>query len=524
MLLIARVTPWYDKPRVHVGFRIMATGQGGGVTIGDRPLTHHDIVAIARGRAKVGLSDAARRRLTDARAIVDRLAAGATPIYGLNTGLGANVDTRLAGEEMSAFQRRVLLGRAVAIGPRLASDQVRAMIAARLAGLAQGASGIAPVFADALAAMLNAGLHPIVPSIGSVGESDLALLAHAFLPLIGAGEAEIGGEILPGAEALRRAGITPPAFGPKDGLALVSANAGSIGIAALALADARLVLDALEAAMALSLEGFRGNPTPFDARVGVLRSALGQEAAAARLRDLLEGSLLNQAGQPRRVQDPLSFRCFASVQGAACHVLEQAEAALARELAGAGDNPAVLAADGMMISNGNFDITALTLAFENLGLALAQCANLSGGRIAKLQLASLSELPRYLSRHGATHAGLGVTQKTAAVLEAEIRQLAQPVSLAVTGAGDGVEDYATLAPRVMAKTAEIAGRLALLAGLELINAGQALDLRPVARLGRGAEQAFRWLRGRVAPLDDDRPMGPEIEAVGAAILRGEFTV
>lgn len=511
----------------------MDAASGIPVTIGDHPLSCNDVAAVARRRAQVRLSDAARQRLHGARAIVDRLAAGAAPVYGLNTGLGAGVDTRLAGEEMSAFQRRVLLGRAVGVGPRFATDQVRAMICARLAGLAQGASGISPPFADALAEMLNRGLHPIVPQIASVGESDLAPLAHCFLPLIGEGHAELGGETLPGAEAMRRAGIAAPAFGPKDGLALVSANSGSVGPGALVLEDARRVLDGLAAAMALSLEGFRGNPSPFDARLQALRPAPGQQAAAEHLRALLDGSLLNQpkgaAGGPRRVQDPLSFRCFASVQGAALFAIEQAELTLSRELGGAGDNPAVLIDDGVMISGGNFDVTALALAFEMLGQALAQCAILATARIAKLQSTALSELPRFLTRHGATHAGLAVTQKTAASLEAEIRHLALPVSLAIAPTADGVEDFATLAPRAVAKAGEIAGKLALIAAVELLNAGQAIDLRRLetggpAHLGAGAERAYARLRAQSAMIDEDRPLGVEIEAVAAALQNGEFAV
>ena len=514
-----------------------ATGEAF-VTIGDAPLACADVAAIARRRAKVRLSDAARRRLAAARAIVDRLAAGAAPVYGLNTGLGAGVDTRLAGDEMSAFQRRVLLGRSVAIGPRFATDQVRAMIAARLAGLAQGASGISPPFADALVEMLNRGVHPIVPSIASIGESDLALLAQCFLPLIGQGDAEFGGEMLPGAEAMRRAGIQAPAFGPKDGLALVSANSGSVGPGALVLEDARRVLNGLAAAMALSLEGFRGNPTPFDARLQTLRPAPGQQAAAEQLRALLDGSLLHQpkgaAGGPRRVQDPLSFRCFASVHGAALFAAEQAELALSRELGGAGDNPSVLIDDGIMISGGNFDVTALALTFEMLGQALAQCAILANARIAKLQSPGLSELPRFLTPHGATHAGLAVTPKATGSLEAEIRHLALPISLAVAPTADGVEDFATMAPRVVAKTGEIVGKLALIAAVELINAAQAVDLRRLdstgrdsgvpTRLGTGAEQAYGWLRAQFPAIDDDRPLGVEIETVAAALLNGKFAV
>lgn len=182
-----------------------------------------------------------------------------------------------------------------------------------------------------------------------------------------------------------------------------------------------------------------------------------------------------------------------------------------------------------MISGGNFDVTALALAFEMLGQALAQCAILATARIAKLQSPPLSDLPRFLSRHGATHAGLAVTPKTAASLESDIRHLALPVSLAVAPTADGVEDYATVAPRVVAKTGEIVGKLALLTAVELINAAQAIDLRRIGsggpeRLGSGAEQAYGWVRAQSAAIDDDRPLGPEIERIAAGLLGGKFAV
>src|SRR5689334_7744561 len=177
-----------------------------------------------------------------------------------------------------------------------------------------------------------------------------------------------------------------------------------------------------------------------------------------------------------------------------------------------------------MLSCGNFDVTALALTFEMLGQALAQCAIMATARIGKLQSTALSDLPRFLTPHGATHAGMAITQKTASSLEAEIRHLALPISLGVAPTADGVEDFATLAPRVVAKTGEIAGKLALLAAVELVNAAQAIDLRRPARMGTGPEQAHAWLRGRFPALDDDRPLGVEIEAVAAALLSGKFAV
>jgi histidine ammonia-lyase len=490
------------------------------ITLGRRPVDIADLVAIARGGAKVALGPAAKRRLKRSRAVVDRLAAGEKPIYGLNTGLGAGVDTRLTAAEMSDFQARVLIARAVGIGPRFSTAEVRALLAARLVGLTQGAAGLSPALAERIAAMLNKGVHPVVPAVASVGESDLAPCSHAMLPLIGAGRAELGGKLMSGAEAMRRAGIKPATLGPKDGIALVSANAASLGTGALALHDAAVVLQAQRAALALSLEGFRGNLDPFDPRLAKVRAAPGQAEAAAAVLALLKGGGLMKRGAARRVQDPLSFRCFPSVHGAAMAALAGAMLALEQELNSGGDNPAVLADDGEMVMTGNFDITALVLEFERLGQALAQTAILSAQRIHKMQSQSLTDLPRFLSPRGAMHAGVAGLGKVASALEADIRHLAHPCSLLVLPTAYGVEDYATMAPRVVAKTRAIVDKLATIAGLELMVAAQAVDLRKVAKLGRGTQRAYDRVRGLSKFVDGDRSLGAEVEAVGAAILRG----
>jgi histidine ammonia-lyase len=323
-----------------------------------------------------------------------------------------------------------------------------------------------------------------------------------------------------GAEAMRRAGIKLVALGPKDGIALVSANAASLGAGALVLHDAAIVLQAQRAAMALSLEGFRGNLDPFDPRLAKVRAAPGQAEAAAAVIDLLKGSALLKAGAARRVQDPLSFRCFPSVHGAALAALLSASRTLEQELNSGGDNPAVLAADGDMIMTGNFDITALVLEFERLGQALAQNAILAAQRVSRMQSPALSDLPRFLSPRGAMHAGLAGLTKVAAALESDIRHLAQPCSLLVIPTADGVEDYATMAPRVVAKTRGIIDKLATIAGIELMVAAQAVDLRKVAKLGAGAKRAYGWVRGLSKMVDEDRSLAAEIEAAGEGVLSG----
>lgn len=489
----------------------------GVIALGARHLDVATVRQVARGAATVAFDDAARQRIAAARAVVEHYAGSDVPVYGLTTGLGAAVDTRLSAADMAAFQAQAIRARSVGVGARMATDAVRAMIFARLGGLAAGRSGIAQSVADALASLLNARVHPLVPTIGSLGAADLAPLAHAGLVLLGQGLAEHDGEILEGKEALAAAGLEPVVLGPKDGIALLNSNGASVGPGALVLADASAVLDALDQAAALSFEGFRANVSPFDKRLQTLRPAPGQAEAAARMTALLAGSLLWDKGAARRVQDPLGFRCVAQVHGAARTVLRNAIDAVEIELNGAGDNPAVLFENGEILSNANFDVTALALAFETLGQALAQAAQLSLGRLYKLMSPAFNDLPRFLTPIGKANNGFATTQKTAAALDAEIRHLALPVSLHTAAVADGVEDYAPMTPRVVAKTGEIVERLRFLAALELIAAAQAVDLRKLETIGAGARDAHAMVRAACAFLDEDRPLGPDIEAVAARI-------
>jgi histidine ammonia-lyase len=490
------------------------------VPVGAGPLRIEDVVAVAQGRAEVALDPSVMPVLARARAVVEAHAAGDAPVYGLTTGLGAAVDTRLSAEDIAAFQARAVMARAVGVGEELTPEEVRAMLFARLAGLVQGASGASPFLAEAIAAMLNTGIHLVVRRIGSLGEADLSPLAQAFLPLVGAGEADWRGERLAGPEALRRAGIAVPALGPKDGIALLNANAFTAGAGALAVAAIDHSLEALTAAGALSLEAFRANLSPLDPRLVALRPAPGQTDGARRLRRLLEGSDLFEPGHARRVQDPLSFRCLSPVHGAAYARLGDARAAVEAELNGAGDSPAVLPETGEMLSTVNFDTTALALAFEGLSQAAAHAAALAVFRVTKLMSPALTDLPRFLTPHGGSRSGFATVQKSAAALEAEIRRLAVPVGPMTAPVADGIEDYAPMTPLVVEKTRVLAHRLARLAAVELIAAAQAVDLRGSIRLGRGTTLAQAFVRGQVARLDEDRPMGGEIEGLAQGIEAG----
>jgi histidine ammonia-lyase len=480
-------------------------------------------VAVARAGAVVRIAPAVAARLKRARRIVERFAAGDRAVYGLNTGLGAAVDTALTRDEVAAFQRQAVMARAVGVGQFLATDEVRATLFVRLAGIAHGASGLSPALAAVIRDMLGKGLHPRVRRIGTLGEADLSPLAQLFLPLVGQGEAELGGRVMPGREALSKAGIEPPDLGPKDAIALLNANAYSIGTGALALHDAGLALQAQTAAGALSLEAAGANLSPTDPRVVALRPAPGQVAASRLIRSLIKGSDLLKAKHPRRVQDPLSFRCLAPVNGAAFDQLARATAAVLADLNGAGDSPAVLVDDEELMSTVNFDTTATSLAFEGLGLALSHTAAIATFRIAKLMSPGFSGLPRFLTPKAAgARTGFATVQKTAAALEAEIRHLALPLGAMTTPVADGVEDYAPMTPRVVEKTHDIVRRLACLAAIELVVAAQAIDLRDGLKLGRGTGRAFAFVRGHVARLEEDRPTGPDFERLAIAILAGDL--
>lgn len=489
------------------------------VTIGAAPLVLDDVVAIARERAPVALADVARDRLAAARAAVLREARGPVAVYGVNSALGANTGQPLAAADLSAYQARAVRARAVAVGPRYGRATVRAMLAARIAGMAAGGSGVSPAVVDALVALLARGVHPCVPRHGSIGAADLPQLAHLALPLLGEGEAEIDGEVMSGAAALARAGLAPVALGPKDGLALVSANAATIGRAALVLHDARTLLARWLETVALSFEGFRANVSVLDPRVVAARPAPGQADVADRLSRLLAGGTLSLA-TARRVQDPLSFRVVAPVHGAGAWMLGEAIRIVEMELNAAADSPLV-AGDGALLSNGNFQMPALAVALDALAIALAQMASLAAGRIQRFMSPALTGLPLQLTRHGPAHSGFATLQKTTVALLASVRHRANPASLDFLPVSEGVEDHATMTLACVEKLAEALERVRYLVAIERIVAAQAIDLRGLAagELGPPSRALHASLRALVPVLDDDRPLGPDVERCAHAVCR-----
>jgi histidine ammonia-lyase len=419
------------------------------------------------------------------------------------------VDQPLSGED-AGFQRRIPLGRAVGLGRLANRQEVRAIMLARLAGLAQGRSGISLASAEALLALLNHGIHPEIPLLGSLGESDLAPLAHLTLALLGEGFVEWHGERLSAAEALQRNGLVVPTLVGKDGLALVSANAASIGLGAFLVAEAGQVLSRQLSALALSCEGYRANLSPFQPWASRLRPAAGQAEQSAALLALLAGGDLDDPHNARRLQDPLSFRCAATVLGAAQQAWQYARDVVEMELASGADNPALIVDTGQVLANANFDSTHLALAFESLGLAFNRLAVTSAERIAKLLSPASSELPRSLTTRPG-RVGLAALQRTSAALVAEITHLANPIPALSIPVADRVEDYAGQALAIIEKTTRLTERLRWLTSIELITAAQAIDLRGDIRLGEGTQKLYDDVRSKIAYLDEDRVL----EVLGA---------
>ncbi|MGD9741635.1 MAG: histidine ammonia-lyase [Dongiaceae bacterium] len=490
----------------------------GMLAIGDAPLRLEAIRRVAAGGMAVALAPPARDRMAAARAVVDRHLAEGRAVYGLTRGLGGQAQLTLPTETLAEFSRLTVLGRAHSVGPRLSRSAVRAAMLVRANGLAQGGAGVRPELAEFLIALLNAGVHPEIPRIGSIGASDLCQLAHLGLTVIGEGDAEFRGDRMPAGEALRRAGLAPFALAPKEGLALCSANSATAGRGALALARARDLFLLANLAAALSMEGFRANLSPLDPRVAAARPQPGQVETAQLLRQLLAGSALERPDAARRLQDPLSFRCVSQVHGSLRAALAGAVAALQAELDGAGDNPLVLAADDAILSNGNFHTPALALGFDMAALGLAQAANLAVNRVARLMSGRFTDLPDRLTRELPPAAGLAPLMKTAEALAAEIRHSANPVAADQRASADGIEDDTTNAPLAVAKFETAIERFGLLVAIELLVAAEAVDHAKPARLGTGPAIAQRSLREIVAPLDTDRPLGADVERIAERLI------
>lgn len=493
-----------------------------GIVLGDRPICIADVAAVARDGAAVAMNEVVRDRLDCARCLVERWSREDRPVYGLTRGLGPKATQDVPAVERASFSEIVVRARASGAGGYFDREVVRAALFARACGLAAGGAGVRPVIVDTQLAMLERGVHPLVPKIGSVGTADLTLCANLALPMIGLGRAEFQGEIFPGAIAMQRAGIPTVRLEEKEGLALCSANSVSVGLGALVLHDLTDLLELADAVVALTFEGFRGNVSPFDARVAAARPVPGQEDAAASLRLMLRGSGLFRAGAARRVQDPISLRCVPQVHGALRAALDFARPNVEIELNAAADNPLILLEDDEILSTGNFHTPAMAIAFDALRLAVSQVGSIAASRIARSMTAELSGLPGGLSASGVASTGFGLIRLTAQTLSKELRYLSAPVSNDDAGMID-VEDHVPMTPVAVRKTAEQIDLWRQVVACELIVSAQALELRGPEQVAPVPQALFDVVRAAVAPLDEDRSTTEDIETVSAMVREGRFS-
>ncbi len=471
----------------------------------------------ARGADHFAFSAAALQRLQSDRQVVQQHIDNGTPVYGLNTGLGGNLDYRLDAGEVVTFQEQVIVGRMIGMGAALPLDVVRAAQLARVIAFARGGTGVSPEAAQAMMQLLERGVTPVVPRLGSIGAGDLGLSAHLAAPVIGQGEAFFQGRRYHGADALAAAGLMPVRLQAKDGLGLINASPVTAGYAALVASDLAQLLLVAAAVAALADEGYAANLSVFDPRIAAARPAGAQVAAATLFRALLAGSSL-YAAPPRSIQDAVSFRTMAQLFGSTHAVLAMLSDAVEAEVNGNSDSPLVLAAEGEMLSSPNFHPPMIALAFDAMAIALTHLATASVQRVIKLQNPALSGLPKYLSPVGGASVGFNAMQKTAAALHAEIRLKATPASLDAVVVSDTVEDHATHALLCVRKLDEQMRLMRHLVAVEALVAAQAVDLRGAAGLGDGTRQVFNALRSVVPPLQADRPCGPDAMAVQAALF------
>jgi histidine ammonia-lyase len=488
------------------------------VTVDGRTLGITEVEAVARGGAKVVFDSEARDRVAAARRVVDEILVSGAVVYGINTGFGKLAEVRISADQLEQLQLNLLLSHACGVGEPFAEDVIRAMLLLRANVLATGHAGCRPLVVERILELLDAGIHPVVPSRGSVGASgDLAPLAHLALVLVGEGEAVIDGERLSGAAALERAGIEALHLEAKEGLALINGTQASAAVGALAIADARRLLDAADVVCALTLDAMAGTDAAFDPVVHHARPHPGQVASAARLLKLLVGSEIRESHREcGRVQDAYSLRCSPQVHGAGRDAVEHAHRVLEIELNSATDNPMVFP-EGRLISGGNFHGAPIAAVFDYLAATLTDLASISERRLARMVDTALSGLPRFLSPNAGLNSGFMMVQVSAAALVSECKTLAHPASVDSIPTSAGQEDHVSMSTWAARKLWRVAELTRQVLGMEYLAAVQALEFQRPLKTSPALEEAAARLRERVPRLEEDRYMAPDM-AVAAELV------
>jgi histidine ammonia-lyase len=471
---------------------------------------------IHAGGVALSLDASAAERMRAAQAAVQDIVDNDSVVYGINTGFGKLVSTRISSNQLAQLQRNLVLSHSVGTGEPLTPAVVRLVLATKIVSLARGHSGVRPALVDALLALFNAGITPRIPAKGSVGASgDLAPLAHLACVLIGEGEAFTpDGKIVSGTEAMARVGLKPFVLGAKEGLALLNGTQVSTALALAGLFGAEDVFASALISGALSLEAIMGSIKPFDARIHAARGQPGQIAVAAAVLALLEGSeIVPSHADCGRVQDPYSIRCIPQVMGACLDNLTHAARVLVIEANAASDNPLVFAETFEVISGGNFHAEPVAFAADILALAIAEIGAMAERRIALLVDSALSGLPPFLVRDGGLNSGFMIAQVTAAALASENKSLAHPASVDSIPTSANQEDHVSMATYAARRLGDMVNNTAVVVGIEAMAASQGIELRRPLKSSLLIEAEFAAIRSKVAFLEADRTLAPDVEAM-----------
>ena len=504
------------------------------VTVGPQPLEPDAVVAVARHGATVLVDAQALSRVAAARAHIEALAESGEPVYGVSTGFGALATRHIAPELRAQLQRSLVRSHAAGSGAEVEREVVRAMMLLRLQTLSTGRTGVRPLIVAGYAAMLNAGITPVVREFGSLGCSgDLAPLAHCALALMGEGEVRDSlGALLPASAALQAAGIEPVVLSAKEGLALINGTDGMLGMLLLACHDLSMLAKNADIAAAMSVEAILGTDRVFAADLQALRPHPGQAASAANLRALLADSpiVASHRVDCTLVQDAYSLRCAPQVAGAFRDTVAHALAVAGFELASAIDNPVVLA-DGRVESNGNFHGAPLGYVLDFLAIAAADLASMSERRTDRLlDVARSHGLPAFLAGDPGVDSGHMIAQYTQAAIVSELKRLAVPASVDSIPSSAMQEDHVSMGWSAGRKLLRAVDGLTRVIAIEILTAARALDLRSPLLPGAGTGAVVGVLRTRVAGPDTDRWLAPEIEAaveltrVGAFVAAAEASI
>src|SRR5271155_5024154 len=467
-----------------------------------------------------------RGRIALAGTLVDDIIAKGDAAYGINTGFGLLAQTRIPAEQLDLLQRNLLLSHAAGVGDPLPDAVVRLILALKVNALARGHSGITMAVIDALLALLEHEVYPVIPAQGSVGASgDLAPLAHLSAVLLGLGQVRVRGAMLPASDGLRIAGLQPIKLRAKEGLALINGTQVSTALGLAGLFGAEDVFAAAVVAGAMSVDALKGSDSPFDDRIHQVRGQPGQIAVAREYRELIAGSAIRASHlECTRVQDPYSFRCQPQVMGACLDLMRNCSSTLGIEANAVTDNPLLFTEAGDVLSGGNFHAEPVAFAADTLALAIAEIGSLSERRIAVLVDPKMSGLPAFLVENSGVNSGFMIAQVTAAALVAENKTLAAPASVDSIPTSANQEDHVSMATHAARRLRAMVDNAAAVVGVELLAAAQGIDFHRPARSSRSLEQVHASIRGEVAFYAADRYFAPDIEAARTWVKSGRFNI